>query len=148
MDVNERQKYFYIDKIISYFRGSIKGKIFACLGAAFKANTDDVRKSVSLEIIKVLRGEGAKIRLYDPKAMKNAKKELGNDVIYYAENALDAIKGSDALCILTEWSEFSSLDLKKIKNSLKDRVIFDGRNLLDSSKVRKEGLTYFGIGKN
>ncbi|MFH1407413.1 MAG: UDP-glucose/GDP-mannose dehydrogenase family protein, partial [Patescibacteria group bacterium] len=85
MDVNERQKYFFVEKITDYF-GNLSGKTLACLGTAFKNNTDDIRKSVAIEVIKILRGEGAKIRVFDPAALQNAKTILGNDVVYYAKD--------------------------------------------------------------
>jgi len=146
MDVNERQKYFYVEKIINHF-GNLSGKTLACLGVAFKNNTDDVRKSVAIEVIKMLRGEGAKIRVFDPAAMENAKKILGNDVIYYAKDIYNAIEGSDGICVLTEWQEFTALDFDKIKNISKAKVIFDGRNILDPEKVVKAGFEYVGIGR-
>ena len=147
MDVNERQKYFYIEQIVRHFKGNLSGKTFACLGLAFKNNTDDTRKSVALEIVKMLRGEGARLRVFDPAAMENAKKVLGNDVIYYAKDLMDAIEGSDGICILTEWQEFAEIDLAEAKKTLKKAVIFDGRNLLDPASVRKAGFEYFGIGR-
>ncbi|MBU4381074.1 UDP-glucose/GDP-mannose dehydrogenase family protein [Candidatus Parcubacteria bacterium] len=147
MDVNERQKYFYLEQILTHFKGNIAGKTFACLGLAFKNNTDDTRKSVAIEIVKMLRGEGALLRVFDPAAMENAEKILGNGVVYYAKSAADALKGSDALCILTEWQEFAELDLGKVKGALTGDVIFDGRNLFDPKKVKKAGLKYYGIGR-
>ena len=145
MDVNERQKYFFVDKITDYF-GNLSGKTLACLGTAFKNNTDDIRKSVAMDVIKILRGEGAKIRAFDPAALENTKKVLGNDVIYYAKDIYDAIEGSDALCILTEWQEFAELDFDKIKKISSVKAIFDGRNILDPQKVKEAGFEYVGIG--
>ncbi|MBU1104552.1 UDP-glucose/GDP-mannose dehydrogenase family protein, partial [Patescibacteria group bacterium] len=139
MDVNERQKYFYLEQILTHFKGNIAGKTFACLGLAFKNNTDDTRKSVAIEIVKMLRGEGALLRVFDPAAMENAKKTLGNDVIYYAKSASDALAGADALCLLTEWQEFAELNLAEVKKALTGDVIFDGRNLFDPEKVKKAG---------
>ena len=146
MDVNERQKYFFVEKITDYF-GNLSGKTLACLGTAFKNNTDDIRKSVAIEVIKILRGEGAKIRVFDPAALQNAKTILGNDVVYYAKDIYDAIEGSDALCILTEWQEFALLDLDKVKKISSVKVIFDGRNILDPQKVKEVGFEYVGIGR-
>jgi UDPglucose 6-dehydrogenase len=147
MDVNERQKYFFVEQILRRYQGNLSGKTFGVLGLAFKNDTDDTRKSVAIEMVKMLRGEGAKIRAYDPAAMENAKKILGNDVIYYADSYNDVLKGSDALCILTEWKEFSEIDPTIIANSIKDKVVFDGRNLLDPELIRKAGVEYFGVGR-
>jgi len=147
MDVNERQKYFYVEKIVNFFEGNLSGKTLACLGTAFKNNTADIRKSVAIEVIKILRGEGAKIRVFDPVALENAKAELGNDVIYYAKDAYDAIEGVDGICILTEWREFAELDFEKIRKVVKGGVLFDGRNIFDPKTVEKLGFKYFGIGR-
>jgi len=146
MDVNERQKYFFVEKITDYF-GNLSGKTLACLGTAFKNNTDDIRKSVAIEVIKILRGEGAKIRVFDPAALQNAKTILGNDVVYYAKDIYDAIEGADGICILTEWQEFALLDLDKVKKISSVKVIFDGRNILDPQKVKEVGFEYVGIGR-
>jgi len=147
MDVNERQKHFYVQQVLDHFKGNISGKTLACLGLAFKNDTDDTRKSVSIDIVKILRGEGAKVRVYDPAAMENAKKTLGNESTYYATSIDDAVEGADGVCILTEWQEFAGLDLFKSKKTLKTAVIFDGRNLFDPETVRKAGFEYYGIGR-
>lgn len=143
---NDQQKNHFFKKITRYYGKNLQNKTFACLGMAFKYNTDDTRESIAIKIIKMLRGSGASIRAYDPAATKNAQTELGDKNMYYANSISDAIKGADALCILTEWKEFADIDITTLKN-LKDKVIFDGRNMLDSDLVQKNDITYFAIGK-
>lgn len=147
MEVNERQKDYFLTKIKSYFGKNLSGKTIACLGLAFKANTDDIRESAAVKIVQQLRGLGAEIRVYDPQAMDNTKDEIGDKSIYYAKDVYDAIEGSDAVCVLTEWVEFTELDYAKAKEHLKSPVIFDGRNLLNQEEVEGEGFTYFAVGR-
>ena len=147
MEVNEIQKEYFISKITRYFGGNLSGKTFGVLGLAFKENTDDIRESVAIEVVKILRGLGAFLKVYDPQAMYNAKKSLGEVSIKYCLDKYEAVEDSDALVILTEWKEFATLDLERIKNLLKNPVIFDGRNILDRKKVESFGFTYFAVGK-
>lgn len=147
MEVNEMQRDYFLDKVTDYFGKNLDGKVIACLGLAFKSDTDDVRESVSIKIIRALRGMGAKIQTYDPQAAEKARKELGETGISYEDSIYSAMKGADALCLLTEWSQFGELDLGKTKENMSGRVIFDGRNLLDKEKVQKAGFKYFAIGK-
>jgi len=147
MTVNKMQKEHFITKVTRYFGKNLSGKTFAVLGLAFKNDTDDVRDSVAIEIVRILRGYGASIKAYDSQAMYNAKQVLGEDDIKYCLDKYEAIEGADALFILTEWKEFASLDLEKVKLLMKECVIFDGRNLLDWKKVESLGFTYFAIGK-
>ena len=147
MEVNSMQKDHFVSKITRYFGKNLSGKTFAILGLAFKQNTDDIRESVAIKVAKLLRGFGANLRVYDPEAMYNAKKELGDAGITYCLDKYEAIEGSDSLVILTEWPEFAYLDLGRIKGMLKTSTIFDGRNLLDSEKVESLGFVYFCVGK-
>jgi len=147
MEVNESQKEHFVDKIVRYFGGNLSGKTFGVLGLAFKNNTDDIRDSVGIEIVKMLRGLGAYQRVFDPQAMVNAKKSLGDVSIKYCLDKYEAIEGTDALIILTEWQDFADLDLDKVKSALKNQVIFDGRIVLDRKKVENAGFTYFTVGK-
>ncbi len=147
MDVNEMQKNYFVNKVKKYFQGNLVGKTVACFGLAFKENTDDIRKSVSIEVVKLLRSEGAKQNAFDPVATKNAKRELGNVGIEYFDDPYLAVKNADALCILTEWKEFAELDYAKIGKLLKNKVVFDGRNLLEPKALRDLGFTYFGVGR-
>ena len=147
MEVNEIQKDYFASKIIRYLGTNLSGKTIGALGLAFKENTDDIRDSVAIEIIKILRGLGAYIKVYDPQAMYNAKKVLGETNIKYCLDKYEVLEDSDALVILTEWKEFSSLDLSRVRTLLKNPVIFDGRNILDRKKVESFGFTYFAVGK-
>lgn len=147
MEINERQKVHFVSKVVRYFGGNLSGKTLGVLGLAFKENTDDIRESVAIEIVKTLRGLGAYVKVFDPQAMNNAKKALGEVSIKYCLDKYEAIEGSDALIILTEWKEFATLDLGKVKTSLKNPVIFDGRNILDRKKVESAGFVYFAVGK-
>jgi UDPglucose 6-dehydrogenase len=147
MEVNKRQRYNFLNKITNTYGHNLSGLTFACLGLAFKENTDDTRESVAIEMIRILRGLGAHIRAFDPQAAENAEKILGKNDIDYCSDAYEAMKGSDALIILTEWKEFKDFDLAKTKSLLKTPVIFDGRNILDKVKVQDAGFTYFAVGK-
>lgn len=124
-----------------------KNKPIAVLGLAFKANTDDARESPAVEIIQQLIKHKMKIKAYDPKAIENARKILGNK-IEYCSNPYEAAKGAKACLILTEWDEFKNLDLKKIKSLLGKPVIIDYRNILDGTLVKKLGFTYYSLGTN
>ena len=148
MRVNDLQKHIFASKIYDELGGeALGGKTFAILGLAFKENTDDIRESVAIKIVHLMRGRGASLRVFDPQAINNAKKYLGDVGIYYAKDAYDAMKGADALLVLTEWKEFKDLDLTKIKKLLKNKMIFDGRNLLDQKAVEGAGFKYHAVGK-
>ncbi|HOV97607.1 MAG TPA: UDP-glucose/GDP-mannose dehydrogenase family protein [bacterium] len=147
MEVNEIQKDYFVSKVVRYFGKNLSERTMGVLGLAFKENTDDIRDSVAIEIVKQLRGLGAYIKVFDPQAMFNAKKVLGETSIKYCLDKYEAIENSDALVILTEWKEFANLDLQKVKSMLKNPVIFDGRNLLNREKVESSGFVYFAVGK-
>jgi len=147
MEVNEIQKNYFMSKITRYFGSNLSGKTFGVLGLAFKENTDDIRDSVAIAIVKILRGLGANIKAYDPEAMYNAKKSLGETSIKYCLDKYEVMEGAEALLILTEWKEFANIELEKVASLLKNKVIFDGRNLLDRKKVESSGFTYFAVGK-
>ncbi|HMU10443.1 MAG TPA: UDP-glucose/GDP-mannose dehydrogenase family protein [Ferruginibacter sp.] len=146
MEVNEKQKMHLIPKIKSYFGGNLKGKKFALWGLAFKPNTDDIREAPALSIIEQLLKEGVHISAYDPEAMPNVKALLGNR-IHFAERQYDALADADALVIATEWSEFRTPDFDNIIRLLKNKVIFDGRNLFDLSKMEEMGFHYESVGR-
>ena len=144
---NNKRKIKMAEKIISANGGNIEGKTIAILGLAFKGNTDDIRYSPSITIIKELIKKGAKIYTYDQEAMENTKKELGeNSAIKYFATPYEAIESADATVIATEWEEFRNLDLEKIKQLQKGNVIVDLRNMLDVKKAKILGFKYFGIG--
>jgi len=146
MDVNERQKVHLVSKIKKYFNDDLQGKHFALWGLAFKPNTDDIREAPALYIIEELLKAGATVATYDPEAMENVKNLLG-DKISYSENQYDALKGSDALIIATEWNEFRTPDFLKIVSGMKRKIIFDGRNLFDIVAIRELGFYYESIGR-
>ena len=146
MNVNETQKTIIIDKISEYYKNNLKGKKFALWGLAFKPDTDDIREAPSLYIIKKLLDMGVSFSVYDPEAMDNIRKIFG-DKIEYVNNHYEALKGADALIIATEWSLFRTPDFKKIAENLKEKVIFDGRNLYDLNQMEKLGFYYRSIGR-
>jgi UDPglucose 6-dehydrogenase len=147
MDVNERQKVHLMPKIKSHFNGDLKGKHFALWGLAFKPNTDDIREAPALYMIEELLGAGATITAFDPEAMNNVRQTLGSK-INYAEGQYEALDNADALIIATEWNEFRTPDFTKITNSLKQKVIFDGRNLFDVKAIIELGFHYESIGRS
>jgi UDPglucose 6-dehydrogenase len=146
MAVNEVQKIHLLPKVISYFKNDIKGKKVALWGLAFKPNTDDIREAPSLKIIEELTAKGVTINAYDPEAMGNIEREIG-DKISYAENQYDALENADALVIATEWSEFRTPDFNKMKSLLKNPVIFDGRNLFELYQMEAAGCHYESVGR-
>jgi UDPglucose 6-dehydrogenase len=145
-EVNEAQKLHLIPKIEKYFKGDLKGKHFALWGLAFKPNTDDIREAPALYVIDALVAAGATVTAYDPEAMPNVKNEIGNKV-KYAESQYDVLVGADALIIATEWSEFRTPDFEMIEARLKNKVIFDGRNLFDVKFITGLGYHYESIGR-
>ncbi|PIR65362.1 MAG: UDP-glucose 6-dehydrogenase [Candidatus Omnitrophica bacterium CG12_big_fil_rev_8_21_14_0_65_43_15] len=144
-NINEEQKKIVIEKIRSSL-WNFHGKTVAVLGLAFKPNTDDIRLAVSLDIIDMLLKEGAKIKVYDPKAMKKAKEALDSSVVL-CKDAYDAAKGSDCLLVLTEWPEFTELDFGKLKKLLRLPIVMDARNMYDPAVLKKLGFKYTGIGR-
>lgn len=146
MEVNESQKLHLMPGIRDYFQGDLKGKHFALWGLAFKPNTDDIREAPALYIIDSLLNEGATVTAFDPEAMKNVKNELG-DKIGFSESQYDALKNADALIIATEWNEFRTPDFSKITSTLKNKVIFDGRNLFDLAAMKDLGFYYQSVGR-
>jgi UDPglucose 6-dehydrogenase len=146
MDVNERQKLHLLPKISNYFNGNLKGRHFALWGLAFKPNTDDIREAPALYMIDALLKEGATLNVFDPEAMNNVRSVIG-DKVSYAESQYDALEGADALIIATEWNEFRTPNFLKIVTSLKNKVIFDGRNLFDIAAIRELGFYYESVGR-
>ncbi len=146
MSINERQKTIIVPKIKDYFNGDLKDKKVALWGLAFKPNTDDIREAPALYIINDLLAEGAQITAYDPEAMSNVKQVVG-DKINYALNQYDALEDADVLIIATEWGEFRTPDFNKMKELMKQPVIFDGRNVYDLKQMQKLGFYYNSIGR-
>jgi len=146
-EANDGQKHILGRKIKARF-GDLRGKHFALWGLAFKPNTDDMREAPSRELIADLFAAGATVTAYDPVAMHETQRIFGDDQrLQYAETPMNALKGADALVIVTEWKEFRSPDFTEIKQALKAPVIFDGRNLYDPKFVREQGIEYFAIGR-
>lgn len=146
MKVNETQKLHLIPSIKKYFNNNLKGKRFALWGLAFKPNTDDIREAPAFYMINALVKEGAIVCAFDPEAMQNTRAIL-KDKIEYGENQYASLKDADALIIATEWNEFRTPDFTKIAASLKNKVIFDGRNLFDLEAMKNLGFYYVSVGR-
>lgn len=144
-NVNERQKTVLFEKLKNYYKGDLKGKTIALWGLSFKPETDDMREAPSLVLINKLLEAGCKIQAYDPVAMEEAKRRLGNKITY-ANDIYDAVNEADALLLLTEWKEFRMPSWSIIYKVMKKPLIFDGRNIFDIEAVKKSGFEYFGIG--
>jgi len=145
--VNDDQKSVMFNKIMKYFNGNIKGKLIALWGLSFKPQTDDMREAPALVMIQHFLDAGAKVRAYDPVAMHEAKRILG-DTIEYADDQYDALIDADCLLMITEWPEFKFPNWKVIKKLLKEHVVFDGRNIYDVDELKQKGFDYFCIGVN
>ncbi len=144
--VNLNQKQRLVERIRQHYGERIKGLLFAVWGLAFKPRTDDMREAPSIVIIKKILESGAKVRAYDPVAMENAKRIFGKQ-ISYGQNPYQTLEGASGLVIVTEWSEFRRPNFEKIKQLLKEPVIFDGRNLFDPKKMKELGFDYYSIGR-
>ena len=142
---NERQKEEMVRKL-ERLLGGVREKRICVLGLSFKAETDDVRESPAITIIKKLLQEGAKVQAHDPQAIPNARKILGEKVQYF-DDMYQAMEKCDALCILTEWNSYRNLDLDIVKSNLTGRVILDTRNVLDPELVKEKGFIYEGVGR-
>lgn len=146
MNVNEKQKTIIISKIKDYFKNDLKGKKFAIWGLAFKPDTDDIREAPALYIINELLKEGVEVTVFDPEALDNVRKLMG-DKINYEKDHYEALKNADALIIATEWSLFRTPDFSKMAKKMKSKVIFDGRNLYDLEQMNGLGFYYRSIGR-
>ena len=144
--VNDNQKRVLVRKVESHFGNALKGKTIAVWGLAFKPKTDDMREAPSIPVIEALLARGAKIQAYDPEAMKVAKGIFGNKITYSAKN-YDALKGADALVVVTEWQEFREPDFARMKKLLRTPVIFDGRNIYQRDEMKTLGFAYYSIGR-
>ncbi len=146
MDVNKGQKQKLIEPLKKYFNDDLNGKTIAVWGLAFKPYTDDIREAPALENIKVLLDLGATVKAYDPEAMENVK-ELFGDKIQFVDDEYGALEGADALMIMTEWPVFRTPDFNRMVTSLKNKIIFDGRNLYDLKQMKDLGFHYYSIGR-
>jgi len=144
--VNELQKRLLVKKIERHFDGALKGKTLAVWGLAFKPKTDDMREAPAVPIINTLLDKGVKVQAYDPEAMAVAKGIFGSRIAY-AGKGYDALKGADALAVVTEWHEFREPDFARMRKLLRTPVVFDGRNIYDKEQMKAQGFTYYSIGR-
>ena len=144
--VNDHQKRVLVRKIETHFGSTLKGKTIAVWGLAFKPKTDDMREAPAIPIIEALLAKGVKVQAYDPEAMKVARGIFGSRVTYTAKN-YDALKGADALAVITEWQEFREPDFARMKKLMRHPVVFDGRNIYQRAEMKALGFTYFSIGR-
>jgi len=148
MAVNERQKDVLFAKIARFFSDDLSNKVIAIWGLAFKPGTDDMRDAPSLKLIEQLIKSQAMVKVYDPAAMDNAKKIIGDKAqVIFCDSRDECLQNADALALLTEWPEFRDVDFSKIKDTLRSGALFDGRNLYDPTQVRDAGIHYYGIGR-
>ena len=145
-EVNENQKRTLVRKLMSYYEGQLKNKVIVLWGLSFKPQTDDMREAPSIEVIDALIKSGAHVRAHDPIAMTRAK-TLYPDKVEFFENNYEALKGGEALLIITEWNEFRRPDFSRMKSLMKTPVIFDGRNIYDPIELKEAGFVYFGMGR-
>jgi len=144
MQVNGERRNILIERLRQLL-GDLKGRRVGLLGLAFKANTDDMREAPSIDIAEELLAAGAKVHAFDPVAMENAKKLLPK--VEMAKDAYELAKGTDALLVVTEWNEFKNLDLERIRDSMQQPIILDGRNIYQPEQMNSLGFTYFGVGR-
>lgn len=146
-EVNERQKSVLVEKVERYFDGQLKGKTIALWGLAFKAETDDMREATSLVTMKRLIEAGCHVKVYDPVAMNECRRRMGNDAVYYAKDIYDAVLEADALLLLTEWKQFRIPSWEVVRRSMNHPAVFDGRNIYDPEEMRANGFYYSSIGR-
>lgn len=144
-EVNENQKEVLFNKVNTHFKGDLKGKKFALWGLSFKPKTDDMREAPSLVIIEKLINAGATVIAYDPVAMHEAERMIGKK-ISFADDMYDSVNNADALLIVTEWPEFRVPNFEELSKRLKQKVLFDGRNIFDTQDMKKLGYSYYCIG--
>jgi len=143
---NELQKNVILNKMLGYFNNDLNNRLIGIWGLSFKPKTDDIREASSIYLINKLLGKGVRIRAYDPAAMEETRRLLG-DRIEYASDPYEVVAGADALALMTEWSEFHLPDFVKLAGLMKNKVIFDGRNIYNPDELKKLGFKYFGIGR-
>jgi UDPglucose 6-dehydrogenase len=146
MEVNARQRNIFFSDIKKAFSGNLKGKVVAIWGLAFKPNTDDIREAPALDIISNLLAEGCEVQVYDPEAMDNVKGVFG-DRIKFCKGMYDALDNADFLVVATEWTVFRTPNFEILSSSLKDKFIFDGRNIYDKEQMKDLGFNYLSIGR-
>jgi UDPglucose 6-dehydrogenase len=144
--VNDRQKHVLVTKLKARYGNDLHGRTFAVWGLSFKPRTDDMREAPALTIVEDLLTAGAKVRVHDPEALREARRYFGDRVTYHDLN-YDALDGADALLIVTEWNEFRRPDFARMKRLLREPVILDGRNLYELDVMREQGFAYYSIGR-
>ena len=144
--VNEGQKSILFGKLQRAL-GDLHGKTIAIWGLAFKPETDDMREAPALVVIDLLRKAGATVRVYDPVAMEEARRRIGDEGVHYAGSMYEAAKGADAIALVTEWKQFRMPDWPQLLTLMRDNILVDGRNIFDKEEVLNAGLRYYGIGK-
>jgi UDPglucose 6-dehydrogenase len=145
--INQQQKNRFLSKVRSAL-WTLRGKRLGVLGLAFKGETDDIRESPAVDLVEMLLAEGCHIAAYDPAAMKRAEQELPpGPRLRYVNDAYEAAEGADAILVLTDWQEFSELDLKRLCGAMRYRIVVDGRNLFDPKVMHDHGITYVSIGR-
>lgn len=145
-EVNERQKSILFEKLLKAFDGDLSGKTIALWGLSFKPETDDMREAPALVIIDKLLEAGVKINVFDPIAMEECKRRIGN-VITYSKDMYEAVIDTDALVLITEWKQFRIPSWKVVKKAMRGNVVVDGRNIYEESELLQEGFCYYRIGK-
>ena len=145
-NVNDRQKTVMFKKISRHFNEKLEGKVFTVWGLSFKPNTDDMREAPSLALIELLLNAKARIKVYDPVAMNECRRKIG-EVVEYAKDQYEALKDSDALIVVTEWSEFRAPNFGIMEKLMKNKLIFDGRNIYEPAEMKELGFIYYGIGR-
>lgn len=145
-EVNEAQKQRLVQKVVATFGQNLDGRRFAVWGLAFKPRTDDMREAPSLTVVRGLVGRGARVAVHDPEALAEARAHFGEAVTYHRTN-YEALEGADALCVVTEWSEFRRPDFQRMKRLMKTPIIFDGRNIYEPDTMRELGFAYYPIGR-
>ncbi|MCS7028979.1 MAG: UDP-glucose/GDP-mannose dehydrogenase family protein [Bacteroidia bacterium] len=146
MKVNQKQRLNFIQTVLQHFNHQLKGKQLTIWGLAFKPNTDDIREAPALTIIDALLQEGARLHVHDPEALRNVQKLYGDKLVYFTD-PYKALISSEALLILTEWNDYRTPDFEQISQNLKNKLIFDGRNIYSLSKMQELGFTYYSIGR-
>jgi UDPglucose 6-dehydrogenase len=146
-DVNDDQKSVLFNKLNAYYKGDLKGRTIAMWGLSFKPQTDDMREAPSLVLIKKLLDAGCKVKVYDPVAMHEAQRKIG-DVVEYTKDTYDTLVDADALMLVTEWTEFRFPNWNVVKKLMKHNVIFDGRNIFDYKEMKEKGFDYHCLGIN
>lgn len=147
VEVNQDQRFNVVRKLETIFDGELQGRTIAIWGLAFKPNTDDVRDSPALDIIQHLVDNGVKVKAYDPVAIENFQALFGKEGVVWCDNAMDTAQGADALCLLTEWDEFSGVDLGQLQAVLKRPILIDGRNVFEERNLLGTDFIYYSVGR-